>query len=169
MYTDRPADRQTDTHMHLHTHMHSYKHTCTHTCTHTNTHAHTQTNTHTHVLYPEPDFNIPVETSQVLAPTPQHIPEHTYLSADLVVVQVHERPGILPDLPRVHEHLGEAEAVADVGRAAAPLPALLLVVKALLLLVTAAATQVALGAGRGDGVGHASRDDGIGEGGLFTA
>ena len=38
----------------------------------------------------------------------------TYLASHFVVVQVHERPGILFDLSGVHEHLGEAQAVADV-------------------------------------------------------
>lgn len=90
----------------------------------------------------------------------------THLAAGLVVVQVHERPGVLLDLPGVHEDLGEADAVADVGGAAAPFPALLLVVLALLLLVAAAVAEVALRAGRRDGVRHAGRDDGVGEGGL---
>lgn len=39
----------------------------------------------------------------------------TYLASDLVVVQVHQGPGVLLDLPRVDEHFGEAQAVADVG------------------------------------------------------
>ena len=93
----------------------------------------------------------------------------TYLSAHLVVMEVHERAGVLLDLPGVYEHLGETQAVADVGRAAAPLPALALAVEALLLLVTAAVAQVALGAGRRDGVGHPRRDDGIGERRLFAS
>lgn len=92
-----------------------------------------------------------------------------YLASDLVVVQVHQGPGVLLDLPRVDEHLGEAQAVADVGRAAAPLPALVDAVEALLLLVAAAVAQVALRAGGRDGVGHARRDDGVREGGLFAA
>lgn len=57
----------------------------------------------------------------------------------------------------------------DVRRAAAPLPALLLVVEALLLLVTAAATQTALGAGRGDCMSDAGSNNGVGERGLLTA
>lgn len=84
-------------------------------------------------------------------------------------MQVHQGPGVLLDLPRVDEHLGEAQAVADVGRAAAPLPALVDAVEALLLLVAAAVAQVALRAGGRDGVGHARRDDGVREGGLFAA
>lgn len=63
-----------------------------------------------------------------------------YLPARLVVVQVHERPGVLLDLPGIHEDLGEADAVADVGRAATPFPALVPVVLALLLLVAATVT-----------------------------
>lgn len=90
----------------------------------------------------------------------------THLAPSLVVVQVHERPGILLDLPGIHKDLGEADAVADVSRAAAPFPALLLVVLALLLLVAAAVAEVALRAGCCDGVGHAGRNDGIGERGL---
>lgn len=93
----------------------------------------------------------------------------TYLASNLVVVQVHQGPGVLLDLPRVDEHLGEAQAVADVGRAAAPLPSLVDAVEALLLLVAAAVAQVTLRAGGRDGVGHARRDDGVREGGLFAA
>jgi len=78
-------------------------------------------------------------------------------------VDVHERSGVLLDLPSVDEDLGEAQAVADVGRAAPPLPALVLAVEALLLLIAAAVAQVALRAGRRDGVGHPRRDDGEGE------
>lgn len=84
-------------------------------------------------------------------------------------MQVHQSPGVLLDLPRVHKHLGEVEAVADVCRAAPPLPPFLLVVEALLLLVTAAVAQVPLRAGCSDGMRHASGDDGIGEGGLLAA
>lgn len=57
----------------------------------------------------------------------------------------------------------------DVGRAAAPLPALLLVVKALFLLVTATADEAPLGAGCSDCMGDPSGDDSVGERGLFTA
>lgn len=91
------------------------------------------------------------------------------LTAHFVVVQIHESSGALFDLASVHKHLREAQAVTDVRRAAAPLPALVLTVEALLLLVTAAVTQVALRAGRRDGVGHPGRDDGVGERSLFTA
>lgn len=67
-------------------------------------------------------------------------PSLPYLPARLIVVQVHERPGVLLDLPGIHEDLGEADAVADVGRAATPLPALIPVVLALLLLVATTVT-----------------------------
>lgn len=83
-------------------------------------------------------------------------------------MEVHECPGALFDLPSVHEHLGEAEAVADIGRAAAPLPSISSAVKALFLFITAALAQVPLRARRRDGVGHARCDDGIGECGFFT-
>ena len=84
-------------------------------------------------------------------------------------MEVHERAGVLLDLPGVDEHLGEAQAIADVRRAAAPLPALALAVEALLLRVAGAVAQVALGAGRRDGVGHARRDDGVGERRFFAS
>lgn len=57
----------------------------------------------------------------------------------------------------------------DVGRTAAPLPALLLVVETLFLLVTAAAAQAPLGAGRSDCMGDPSSDDSVGECSLLTA
>ena len=84
-------------------------------------------------------------------------------------MEVHERAGVLLDLAGINEHLGEAQAVADVCRAATPLPTLALAVEALLLLVAGAVTQVALGAGRCDGVGHARRDDGVGERCFFAS
>ena len=84
-------------------------------------------------------------------------------------MQVHEPALRLLDLAGVHEAAGELDAVLDVGRAAAPLPALLLVVVALLLPVTAALAQVALATGRRDGVGHARRRDGVGERRFPTA
>lgn len=70
-------------------------------------------------------------------------------------MQVHERPGVLLDLTRIHKHLRKVEAVLHVGRAAAPLPALLLIVESLFLLVASAAAQCSLGAGGRDGVRHA--------------
>ena len=97
------------------------------------------------------------------APSPRRPP---YLPARLVVVQVHEAPGVFLDLAGVHEAPGEVDAVAHVGGAAAPLPALGLVVVTLLLAVAPAVAQVALAAGGGDSVGHAGGGDGIREGGL---
>lgn len=84
-------------------------------------------------------------------------------------MEVHERPGVLFDLPSVDEHFGEAQAVADVSRAASPLPALVYAVETLLLLVAAAVAQVALRAGCRDGMGHPCCDDGVGERSFFTA
>lgn len=91
-----------------------------------------------------------------------------YLSACLVVVEVHETPGILLDLTSIHEASGEVNAIAHIRRASSPFPAFRLVVVALLLAVTAAVAQVALAAGRGDGVCHACRGDGVCEGSLTT-
>lgn len=101
--------------------------------------------------------------SQLMPPPAAPAP---YLPAGLIVVQVHEAPRVLLDLPSVHEAPGEVDAVTHVGRAATPLPALGLVVVALLLSVTAAVAQVALAAGSSDGVRYASRGDGIREGSL---
>lgn len=84
-------------------------------------------------------------------------------------MEVHERPGVLFDFPRIDEHFGEAQAVADVRGAAPPLPALVYAVETLLLLVTAAVAQVTLRAGGCDGVGHPRSDDGVGECCLFAA
>lgn len=57
----------------------------------------------------------------------------------------------------------------DVCRAAAPLPALLLVVETLFVLVAAAASQAALGAGRGNRVGDPGCNNCVGERGLLAA
>lgn len=84
-------------------------------------------------------------------------------------MEVHKGSGILFDLPGVDKHFGEAQAVADVCRAASPLPALVYAVETLLLLVTAAVTQVPLCAGGRNGMGHPRGNDGIGERSLFTA
>lgn len=78
-------------------------------------------------------------------------------------MQVHEPPGVLLDLPGVHEAPRELHSVLDVGRAAAPLPALLLVVVALLLAVTAALAQVALATGCSHCMGDSGRSDGVSE------
>lgn len=90
------------------------------------------------------------------------------LSPNLVIVKVHERPGVLFDFSGVDEDFGEAQAIADVGRAAPPFPALVFAVEPLLLLVTAAVAQIALCARRCYGVGHSCRDDGISECCLLT-
>lgn len=92
-----------------------------------------------------------------------------YLASNLIIVEVHQSPRVLFDLPGVDEHFGEAQAVADVCRAASPLPALVYTVETLLLLVAAAVAQVALRTGGRDGMGHAGGNDGVGEGGLFTS
>lgn len=86
-----------------------------------------------------------------------------YLPPGLVVVQVHECPCVLLDLPGIHKDFGEANPVSDVGRAASPFPAFLFVVLSLLLFVAAAVAQVALRAGGRDRMCHASRDDGVRE------
>lgn len=96
------------------------------------------------------------------------VPWYAYLSSHFIVVEVHESPGVLLDLSGVHKHLGEAETVADVGGATAPLPAFILVIETLFLLIAAAATQRALGAGGRDGMGDPGGDDGVGESSLFT-
>lgn len=93
----------------------------------------------------------------------------TYLASDLVVMEVHEGARVLFDFPRIDEHLGEAQAVADVRRASPPLPALVYAVETLLLLVAAAVAQLALRAGSCDGVGHPRGDDGVGERRFFAA
>lgn len=93
-----------------------------------------------------------------------------HLSPGLVVVQVHEAPGVFLDLPGVHEAPRELHAVLDVGRAATPLPPfLLVVVVALLLTVAAALAEVALAAGRGDSVCYTRRRDGVGKRRLSAA
>ncbi|TNN79712.1 hypothetical protein EYF80_010086 [Liparis tanakae] len=58
------------------------------------------------------------------------------------------------------------KAEEDICRAAAPLPALVLVVEALLLFVAATAAQAPLGAGGGDRVGDPGCDDGVARGGA---
>lgn len=84
-------------------------------------------------------------------------------------MEVHEGPRVLFDFPRIDEHFGETQAVADVCWAAPPLPALVYAVETLLLLVAAAVTQVALCAGGCDGMGHPRSDDGVGERCFFAA
>lgn len=84
-------------------------------------------------------------------------------------MQIHKSPGVLLDLPRIHEHLGEAQAVADVCGAAPPLPSLLLVVETLLVLVAVAAAQAPTRAGRGDCMCNPCSDDSVGESSFLTA
>jgi len=67
-----------------------------------------------------------------------------YLSACLVVVEVHQPACVFLDLTGVYEAPRKLHAVLDISRAAPPFPALLLVVVALLLSVAAALAQVAL-------------------------
>lgn len=92
----------------------------------------------------------------------------TYLAPGLIVVQVHQRPRVLLNLPGIHKHFGESYSVSDVGGAAAPFPSFLLVVLSLLLFVTATVAQVSLCAGSRDGVGYSGSNDGVGEG-CFSA
>lgn len=93
----------------------------------------------------------------------------TYLASHLVIMEVHERPSILFDLPSVDKYFGEAQAVADVCRAASPFPALVFTVETLLLFVTATVTQVTLCTGGSNGMGHPCCNDGVGERSLLTA
>ncbi len=93
----------------------------------------------------------------------------TYLASHLIIMEVHERPRILFDLPGVDKYFGEAQAVADVCRAASPLPALVFTVETLLLLITATVTQVTLCTGGCNGMGHPCCNDGVGERSFFTA
>lgn len=83
-------------------------------------------------------------------------------------MEVHECPRVLFDLPSVDKYFGEAQAIADVCRAASPFPALVFTVETLLLLVTATVTQVTLRTGGCNGVSHPCCNDGIGEGSFFT-
>lgn len=93
---------------------------------------------------------------------------YTYLTPHFIVMEIHESPGILFYLPCIHKHLGKAQAIADISWAAAPLPALFLVVETLLLFIAPAATQGSLGAGGSDSMGNPSSNDCIGESCLFT-
>lgn len=116
-------------------------------------------------LYPHA-HHVP-DTHQTLIPAmPSCLPNMCYLSACLIVVKVHEAPGILFDLTGIHKAPGKVNAVADISRASPPLPAFRLVVVALLLTVAAAVAQIALAAGSRDGMCHSRRGDGICEGSL---
>lgn len=93
----------------------------------------------------------------------------TYLASHFIVMEVHECPGILPDLPCVYKHLWEAQTIENISWTSSPLPTLLLVVEALLLLVTTTAAQCTLSAGRRDGMGNPGSDNGVGEGCFLTS
>lgn len=87
-----------------------------------------------------------------------------YLSPCLVVVQVHQPAGVFLNLTGIYKAPRELHAILNIGRAASPLPALLLiVVVALLLPVAAALAEVALAARCSDCVGNSGCSDGIGE------
>lgn len=92
-----------------------------------------------------------------------------YLSACLIVMQVHQATGGLFNLPGIHKASRELDAVLDVRRAASPLPAFFLIVVALLFAVAATLAQVALAAGSRDCMGHPCCRDGIGESCFPTA
>lgn len=87
----------------------------------------------------------------------------SYLPPSLIVVQIHESPCILLNLPCIHKHFGESYSISDVCRAASPFPSFVFVVLSLLFLVTTTIAQIPLGAGSSDGMGYSSSNDGIGE------
>lgn len=87
----------------------------------------------------------------------------TYLPPSLVVVQVHERPCILLNLPGIHKHFGESYSVSDVSRAASPFPSFLFMVLSLFFFVTTTVTQVALCTGSRNCMCYSSSNDGIRE------
>lgn len=86
-----------------------------------------------------------------------------YLSPGLIVVQVHQPPGVFLDLAGVHETPRKLHAVFDISWAASPFPALLLVIVALLVLVTTTLAQIALATRCGYCMGNSSGRDGISE------
>ena len=92
-----------------------------------------------------------------------------YLSARLVVMQVHQATGSLFNLTGIYEAARKLNAVFDVSRAASPLPAFFLIVIPLLLSIAAALAQVALAASSCDSVGNPCCRDGIGESCFPTA
>lgn len=105
-------------------------------------------------------------------PTAPHEHGHdTHLPSCAVVVEVHQRPGVLPfPLLGIHEGPGELNAIVDVVAAAAPVKAALAVLgRALLLRVTGAGLQLSLAARPCDGKHNASRGDGVDERGLPAA
>ena len=88
-----------------------------------------------------------------------------YLSANFIVVKVHERPGIVCHLASVEEESRESESILDVGAAAAPPPSLVGDAR-LFASVAAAVGEVALHTCLGDGVCDAGRRDRFAEGRL---
>ena len=76
-------------------------------------------------------------------------------------MQIHQGPVVFVDLPRIDENPCEVQSVLDVGAAAAPLPPVRGELPLQLLLVAAAAREVPRGARLRDGVGDASRTDGV--------
>lgn len=94
-----------------------------------------------------------------------------YLSSCFIVLDVHQRPGVLRrtsrvillPLPGVHKLPGESVAVVHVVAAASPQP-----VPGQVAgpggTAAAAGGELALAAGAADGVDHAGRTDGVSEG-----
>lgn len=95
----------------------------------------------------------------------------THLPSCTVVVEVHQRPGVLPfPFLGIHEGPGELNAIVNVVAAAAPVEAALVVLgRALLLGVTGAGLQLSLAARPRDGKHNASGGDGVDERGLPAA
>lgn len=99
-----------------------------------------------------------------------------YLSPSFIVLQVHQRPGVLSgaagvvllSLPGVDELAGEAVAVVHVVAAAAPQPVARQVAGAS-GAAAAAGGELTFAARPADGVDHAGRADGVGEGGFSGA
>lgn len=94
-----------------------------------------------------------------------------YLSSRLIVLQVHQGAGVLGraarvvllSLPRVHKLAGKSVAVVNVVAAAAPQPVTWQVAGAG-RTAAAAGGELAFSARPADGVDHAGRADGVGEG-----
>lgn len=105
------------------------------------------------------DFIVTIFLNDKLLKTPVSL----YLSACLIVMQVHQATRSLFNFTGVHKATRKLDAILDVSRAAPPLPAFLLIVIPLLFPVAATVAQVALAACRSDGVGHSCRRDGIGK------
>lgn len=86
-----------------------------------------------------------------------------YLSARLIVVQVHQTTRSLFNLTSIHKAPRELDAVLDISRASSPLPAFFLIIITLLLPVTSTLTQIALAACCCDSMGHPGCSDGVGK------